>query len=510
MIPSGASEVRLGELLHAIRPSRVLGSIDLGVKAVVADSRSVMPGSLFVALPGEKSDGHTYVSEAVAKGAIGIVVTRPVNVSSPVSIIEVEDGREALALLSAAFYHYPARRLRLTGVTGTNGKTTITFLVREILKAAGRRVGLIGTIAYELGEEKLNAPHTTPDPPLLQRLLAEVVNHGIEDVVMEVSSHALELSRVKGCEFDVGVFTNLTQDHLDFHGDMERYFSAKEKLFAELGKDSKKQGPKRAIINRDDSWGQRLLHRTGVPTWSYGCSREADIWSDEVFADVKGIRFRAHTPSGDCLIRSPLLGSYNVSNILAAIGVGLHYGLPLETLQKGISEVANVPGRFEPLDEGQDFTVIVDYAHTEAALDRLLHAVQAVSQAKILTVFGCGGDRDPGKRFPMGKTAARLSDRVIITSDNPRSENAFDIIHEIERGVAEGIQAGGRTTGYEIISDRKNAIDKAIHAAKTGDVVVVAGKGHEDYQLIGSERLAFDDRVVAREAIRKRLGARSA
>ncbi len=499
--------MKLETLLQSIKDFRVSGRTDLEVTQVVSDSRQVTPGSLFVAIAGQRNNGHLFVSEAAARGAVGVVVNHPVETVAPATVIEVNDPRHALALLAAKFYANPSAKLRVIGVTGTNGKTTTTYLVRQILKSAGRRVGLLGTVVYEMEGEEFPAPYTTPDPLMLQSCLARMVDRGIQDVVMEVSSHALEMNRVSGCEFDVAVFTNLTQDHLDFHRTMDRYFSAKEQLFLKLGQGEKKIESKRALINRDDPWGQRLLHHHQAPAWTYGLSPSANIWAEGVRSSLQGLQFMAHTPAGKIAIRSPLLGAYNVSNILAAIGVGLHCGLRLEIVRKGISDLWLVPGRFERVEAGQDFSIIVDYAHTESALARLLESVASLTRGRIITVFGCGGDRDQSKRVPMGRAAARASDWVIVTSDNPRSENPRSIIEQIEMGVQEAIRESDQATRYDIVLDRRRAIEKAVTMARQGDVVVIAGKGHENYQLINNERLTFDDCAVAREMIRKVLGA---
>ena len=499
--------MKLAALLEAIEDFRISGRTDLEVTQVVSDSRQVSPGSLFVAIAGLRNNGHHFVSEAAARGAIGIVVNHSIDIPSPATVIEVDDPRHALALLAAKFYGYPSAKLRIIGVTGTNGKTTTTYLIRRILRNAGRRVGLLGTVVYEMEGEEFPAPYTTPDPLMLQSWLARMVDYGIQDVVMEVSSHALEMNRVAGCEFDVAVFTNLSQDHLDFHQTMEKYFSAKEQLFLKLGEGIKKIGSKRAIINREDPWGQRLLHHHQAPAWTYGLSPSAHIWAEEVGSGLQGLQFMVHTPSGKMAIRSPLLGVYNVFNILAAIGVGLHCGLKPEVIQKGVSDVGIVPGRFERVEAGQDFTVIVDYAHTESALTCLLEAVASLSKGRMITVFGCGGDRDQGKRIPMGRVAAQFSDWVIVTSDNPRGEDPHSIIEQIDVGIQEALREGSRATGYDKVLDRRRAIEKAVAMARAGDVVVIAGKGHENYQLIGNEKLSFDDCAVARETIRKALRA---
>lgn len=508
MIPDRERAMGLDALLETVGPFRATGKLHHVVREIVTDSRQVRPGALFVAVPGLRADGHDFAPEASRRGAVGLVVSRPVPPpASPTetTVIEVSDTRKALARLSAAFYGNPSSRLRMIGVTGTNGKTTTTHLIREMLRAAGRRVAMFGTVTYEIGEDSMPAPYTTPDPPLLQRLLAGASEEGIGDVVLEVSSHALDLDRVLGCDFEVAVFTNLTQDHLDFHGTFEAYFAAKQKLFSGLAEDPAKRSSRRAVINRDDSWGRRLLERTDVPAWSFGLSEPSDIRAVGIEDDTRGIRFRARTPAGEFPVASPLMGSYNVYNLLAAIGAGLHCGATPGQIQEAIRRMARVPGRFESVEAGQDFTVIVDYAHTEAALERLLLAVGPVAEGRIIVVFGCGGDRDPGKRAPMGRAAARLADRVIITTDNPRSEDPLAIIREVERGVMEGIEAGGRAGAYETVPDRRQAIERAVSEATRGDFVVVAGKGHEDYQIVGDERLHFDDRETATEAVRKRM-----
>ena len=495
--------MQLDLLLQAIGPVRVLGRTDIEVTRLISDSKQAVPGSLFVAIHGQKNDGHQFVSEATARGAVGVIVDRPIQGINPATMIQVLNSRRALALLATKFYGDPSERLRMIGVTGTNGKTTTTYLIRQILKSAGRRVGMLGTISYAIEDEEVTASLTTPDPLTLQSCLAQMNDRGINDVVMEVSSHALELDRVIGCDFEIAVFTNLSRDHLDFHKTMDRYFLAKEKLFLSLREGNKKSESKRAIVNRDDPWGARLVSLKNIPVWSYGMSPPADIWAEKVEMDLQGMRFAIHTPVGSFEVRSPLLGTYNVLNILAAVGVGLQCGIKLEAIQRGILEMRLVPGRFERVDAGQDFSVIVDYAHTEEALDRLLGAAASLSKGKIITVFGCGGDRDQGKRTPMGRVSARLSDWVIITSDNPRSEEPGSIIEQIEAGVKDMIQTGGKAAGYDMIQDRRGAIERAIEMAKPGDVVVVAGKGHENYQLIGHERFSFDDRAVALGSIRK-------
>jgi len=419
-----------------------------------------------------------------------------------IPVVCVDDSRRALGVLAGRFYGDPSSRLCMVGVTGTNGKTTVTYLCKAVLEAAGRRVGLIGTVSYQIGAECLPASHTTPGAVELQALLARMVSAGMEAVVMEVSSHALAQDRTAGCEFDVAIFTNLTQDHLDFHHDMDSYFQAKLRLFADLNPAGRKSRPKRAVVNVDDARGGRVCGASRVPVWTYAIRQPADIRAEDVQLALSGIRFTAVTPCGRFPIESRLVGEHNVYNILAAIGAGLHEGVPPEVVQRGIASVANVPGRFERVEAGQDFTVVVDYAHTDDALLRLLTAARALKAGRIITVFGCGGDRDRGKRPQMGRVAARLSDVVFLTSDNPRSEDPAAILREIELGVRDVLAE--KPVRYEVIADRRAAIEAAVREAKAGDMVLIAGKGHEDYQIVGSTRLHFDDREVARAAIEAR------
>ena len=492
------------ELVEPLRTAERQGNLDIAVTALTDDSRAVKPGSVFVAIKGERVDGHAFVGKAVAAGAAALVVQKGQNVTAAPSIpvVRVDDSRRVLGVLAGRFYREPASRLCMVGVTGTNGKTTVTYLCKGVLEAAGRHVGLIGTVVYQIGDERLPAAHTTPGAVELQALLARMADAGMDAVVMEVSSHALAMDRTVGCEFDVAIFTNLTQDHLDFHADMDGYFLAKLRLFADLDPAGRKLRPKRAIVNIDDVRGARVCEASRVPVWTYAIQKPADIRAEDVRLALGGTRFTAATPHGRFPVESRLVGEHNVYNILAAIGVGLHEGLSPEIIQRGITSVVNVPGRFERVEAGQDFTVVVDYAHTDDALLRLLTAAQALKTGRIITVFGCGGDRDRGKQPKMGRVAARLSDVVFLTSDNPRSENPEAILREIEVGVREVI--ADRSVRYEVIADRRAAIEAAVREAKAGDTVLIAGKGHEDYQIVGSTRLHFDDREVARAALATR------
>jgi UDP-N-acetylmuramoyl-L-alanyl-D-glutamate--2,6-diaminopimelate ligase len=492
------------ELVEPLRTAERQGNLDIAVTALTDDSRAVKPGSVFVAVKGERVDGHAFVGKAVQAGAAALVLQKGLNVTAvpSVPVVRVDDSRRVLGVLAGRFYREPASRLCMVGVTGTNGKTTVTYLCKGVLETAGRRVGLIGTVAYQIGDERLPAAHTTPGAVELQALLARMVDAGMNAAVMEVSSHALAMDRTVGCEFDVTIFTNLTQDHLDFHADMDGYFQAKLRLFSDLDPAGRKLRPKRAIVNIDDARGARVCEASRVPVWTYAIQKPADILAEDVRLALSGTHFTAVTPHGRFPVESRLVGEHNVYNILAAIGVGLHEGLSPEIIQRGIASVVNVPGRFERVEAGQDFTVVVDYAHTDDALLRLLTAAQALKTGRVITVFGCGGDRDRGKRPKMGRVAARLSDVVFLTSDNPRSEDPAAILREIEVGVREAFTE--KRIRYEVIADRRAAIEAAVREAKSGDTVLIAGKGHEDYQIVGATRLHFDDREVARVALAAR------
>ncbi len=490
----------LKELLDVLNKPEVNGGIDVQIGDITYDSREVKRGSLFVAVKGFKTDGHRYIADAVKRGASAVVVEDAVNISKgDVTVITVPDTRNALALLSARFYGDPSRRLRMIGITGTNGKTTTSYLIKSIIEKAGKKAGLLGTISYIIGDEAMPAPHTTPESSDLQKYLSQILDAGAEYAVMEVSSHALELNRTANCEFDIGVFTNLTQDHLDFHKTMEDYFNAKLKLFTSLNNERGKMAKKVGIINIDDPYSNRILSAMTVKPITYGFSENADIRPEEINVDVDGIRFLAVTPKGNFPIESKLTGKYNILNILAAIAVGQSLGFDNSAIQEGISSLSSVSGRFEKIDEGQDFSVVVDYAHTEDALKRILEAIRAFAKGRVITVFGCGGDRDRGKRPKMGEAAVKLSEIAILTSDNPRSEDPHEIIKEIEEGIKR--KRNGRLREYLIIPDRKEAIYRAIEMAEKDDVILIAGKGHEDYQIIGDKKLHFDDRETAREAI---------
>ncbi|MCP9472259.1 MAG: UDP-N-acetylmuramoyl-L-alanyl-D-glutamate--2,6-diaminopimelate ligase [Nitrospira sp.] len=475
------------------------GNHAVSVGAVTDDSRSVPPGSVFVAVKGERVDGHEYVPAAVKAGAVALVLERtPRDLPTPFAL--VADSKKSLGFLASRFYGEPSSAMRMIGVTGTNGKTTTTYLCQAMLETMGLRVGLIGTVAYRIGGQTVPASQTTPGALDLQQLLAKMVADRCAAVVMEVSSHALAQDRTAGCEYDVAVFSNLTQDHLDFHKTMEAYFQAKLRLFTGLTGTNKSN--KRAIVNIDDPAGTRIARLCPAPVWTYGIREKADVRADNVRLSIGGATFTAVTPAGSFPVESHLVGEHNVYNLLAAIGVALHEGATPDQVREAAARVTNVPGRFERVMAGQPFTVVVDYAHTEDALIRLLTAAQAVKTGRIITVFGCGGDRDRGKRPKMGKAAVRHSDVVILTSDNPRTEDPLSILGEVEAGVIEALQERPDVQ-YQKAADRRTAIETAVGLARPGDMVVIAGKGHEDYQIIGTQKFHFDDREVAREAIER-------
>lgn len=482
--------MRLVELVAALPGAEIATQDrDLPIARVQSDSRRVRPGDLFVAIRGQRFDGFSHAADAVSRGAVAVVSDRPAPPGFPAPWIRHPSPRRALALLSARLAGDPAESLVLAGVTGTNGKTTTTLLLEAILRRCYGKAGFLGTVGYRTPTRELAADRTTPEATVVQELLAEMVADGAKAAALEVSSHALTLDRVEGCRFDVAVFTNLTRDHLDFHGDMEAYFAAKRRLF-----DLRKPGAA-GVVNVDDTYGARLLAEEAPPMVGYSPSgARADVSAESVACDLSGTRLDVIHPAGRFPLASPLAGRFNVANLLAAAAAGLALEIDPQEIASAVAEVKSVPGRFERVEAGQSYPIVVDYAHTPDALERLLRAVRELTDRKIVLVFGCGGDRDRGKRAPMGEIAGRLADIVIATSDNPRSESPEAILKEIEVGL----KASGATK-HLLVSDRREAIRQAIELANPGTVVVIAGKGHETVQVIGSREIPFDDRVVAAE-----------
>jgi UDP-N-acetylmuramoyl-L-alanyl-D-glutamate--2,6-diaminopimelate ligase len=487
-------------LLQALPTKTVLGQLPAAVAGLAYDSRKVEPGALFVAVPGFKQDGRRFIPEALGRGAAVVVAEGedPLPGSDQGRVL-VPSSREALARLADAYFGHPSGRLTVVGITGTNGKTTTSYLVEALLRAKGMRTGVVGTIQYRVGDERIVAGQTTPETVELQSLLARMVDAGVRGVAMEVSSHALALHRVDGIAFDVAVFTNLTQDHLDFHGSFEAYRRAKARLFALLAAGEKPRPL--AVINCDDPSGGFMTAGLGLQILTYGRNSRAQIRPRQFTSDIEGISLSAETPAGVLSLRSSLVGEHNVMNLLAACGVGLALGMSPSTVASALESVVSVPGRFERVEAGQPFLVVVDYAHTPDALERVLVTARKLTSARLGVVFGCGGDRDRGKRPIMGGIALRLSDRVWVTSDNPRSEDPLAIMREIETGIMGAWPAPDR---YAMIPDRRAAIRDALEWARPGDLVVIAGKGHETYQLIGSDVLPFDDRAVANQILSER------
>ena len=487
--------MRLRELLSALPGAEVVPpGADPEIRRVTQDSRSVAAGDLFVAIRGEKFDGARFVADAIARGAVAVVGERPLPEVAAARVF-VSDARRALALLAYRRAGDPAARLVLAGVTGTNGKTTTTALLSAVLARRHGAAGFVGTTGYRVGTRELPADRTTPDAVLLAELLARMVREGIPAAAMEVSSHALALGRVEGCRFDLAVFTNLTRDHLDFHRDMESYFAAKRRLFAMR----KASAP--AVVNAADPYGRRLAAEEAPPVTTYAAvpGTDADVRAENARCDLAGTSFDAVTRTGRFRIESSLLGRFNVDNLLAAAAGALALGMSSDDVAAALASVRRVPGRLEPVNAGQPYTILVDYAHTDDALRRLLLSVRELTDKKIVLVFGCGGDRDTGKREPMGRLAGELADIAIATSDNPRTEDPEKILDAVERGLA----ASGATK-YLRLADRRDALRAAIDLANPGTVVVIAGKGHETTQVIGAREEPFDDRAIAAELAGRR------
>ncbi|NLT95195.1 MAG: UDP-N-acetylmuramoyl-L-alanyl-D-glutamate--2,6-diaminopimelate ligase [Clostridia bacterium] len=468
---------------------------NIEVKGIKYDSRQVKQGDLFVAIKGFKTDGHKFIKNALENGASAFIIEDKNYCSDEYPWVLVENSRIALADLSAVFFDHPSAKFLLIGVTGTNGKTTTTNLIAKIFEDQGHKVGLVGTIHNRIGQKILPVERTTPEASDLQELFAQMAAEGVSCVVMEVSSHALDLARVKGCQFDIAVFTNLTQDHLDYHQSMEEYFKAKAKLFTGLGRENSKNYRKVAVINGDDTWGQKLLSEITAEKISYGTENDVNFKAENIIITSTGVSYRVN----DNDITLQLTGKFNVYNSLAALAVAYSQGIPLEQAIKSLENVSGIPGRFQLIEGTQDFAVIVDYAHTPDSLINILTTAREFAQGRSITVFGCGGDRDRTKRPLMGKAAAQYSDFTIITSDNPRTEDPEKIIEDILPGVKEIVGP----EKYQVITDRKEAIKEALKMAKKDDIILIAGKGHETYQEINGVKYPFDDKKIAEELLKQ-------
>jgi UDP-N-acetylmuramoyl-L-alanyl-D-glutamate--2,6-diaminopimelate ligase len=490
----------LKELLASLPDARIIGNEAINVSAVNYDSREVQAGSAFVCIQGVAHDGHAFAGAAVSRGATVIVAQDEAAVADlpeDVTKVFVDDTRKALAMMACEFYGHPTREMCLIGITGTNGKTTVAHLVADLLRENGyKSVGIIGTLGAKAEKTYYDTGRTTPESLDLQRLLAEFLDGGSEAVVMEVSSHALALQRVAGCAFDAGIFTNLTQDHLDFHGEMDDYFAAKAKLFTEVAAYSENFKQYGAVFNVDDRYGRELTEiAADVPFITYGIENEAHVKAEAVHLTPSGTSFVVRTSSGDIPFDVKLTGRFNVQNVLSAIGFGLLKGMPPAQIQNAMQHAKAPEGRMEVIDEGQEFYVAVDYAHTPDGLKNVLATVKEFTQGRLICVFGCGGDRDRTKRPQMGAIAASLADVIVVTSDNPRTEDPNRIIEDVLGGTK------GANAQVEIEIDRRKAIEKAVELAEKGDFVVIAGKGHETYQIFKDRTIHFDDREVVREAL---------
>jgi UDP-N-acetylmuramoyl-L-alanyl-D-glutamate--2,6-diaminopimelate ligase len=499
----------LAELLHDLNDAEPHGELSAAITFLTCDSRQATPGTLFFALRGTSADGHSYIAQAVQAGASAVILEDAAYAPDSVPWVKTADGRAAMGMLAARFNGDPTAALPLIGITGTNGKTTTTYLIEAILSAAGIPAAVLGTISYRFGSQTIEASHTTPESTELQTAFRQLKEAGAQAFVMEVSSHALEQKRADGCYFDVGIFSNLTRDHLDYHVTMESYLQAKSRLFSELLKADDVKPARRAVVNMDDAYGARVVASAACPVITYGRDGLCDVRPEEVHLSTQGISGVLHTPTGEFPFASKLLGHFNLSNILAAVAAGIALDLPLSAIRAGIERHSTVPGRMERVPNRSGVTCLVDYAHTGDALENVLATLQEIVTGRIITVFGCGGDRDNGKRPIMGSIAVRMSDLAIVTSDNPRTEDPQDILKQIKGGISalgvheyrnEELAAGFDNKGFTMLENRHEAIRLAIRLAQPGDIVLLAGKGHEDYQILGTIKHRFDDREEAAAA----------
>ncbi|NWG02183.1 MAG: UDP-N-acetylmuramoyl-L-alanyl-D-glutamate--2,6-diaminopimelate ligase [Syntrophaceae bacterium] len=522
--------MELRRLIEGVEVKRIDGDTSKEVKGIAYHSKQIQEGFLFTALRGVEEDGRRFIGEAIKRGAEVIVLEETLmegagvppykkatenDIPNHVTMILVHNSRQALAKISSNFYGDPSSQVRLIGVTGTNGKTTTTYLLESIFKEAGCQVGVIGTINYRFGEKTIPALHTTPESLDLQKILWEMVLGGVSHVMMEVSSHGLDLDRAFGCQFDGAVFTNLTSEHLDYHKTLEHYFESKKKLFSDYLMNSRKGG-RFAVINDDDPYGREMVKGLDLPILHYGMSPSCEITANQVVSSFEGLSCRIKTPKGDFPIHSKLIGSFNLYNILAAVAVGIGMDISLKTIRKGVEGLKGVSGRFERVQNKRNIHVIIDYAHTHDALERALQGLRGIleispqNNGKMITVFGCGGDRDRTKRPLMGNVAGKYSDLAILTSDNPRTEDPLAILNEVEEGLKslplkkwdpKEMECWRTQKGYLKVSDRREAIRMAVRLAQPSDTVLIAGKGHEDYQIIGKKKFPFDDRVEVKKVL---------
>lgn len=506
-------DMKLGYLLDGVEIIDISGDSSAEVSTICYAADKCTKGSLFVAIAGLKHDGHDFIMDAIARGARFIAHEKDFRFPSEVTAIKVANSRHVLGILAKNYFGNPSANLALIAVIGTNGKTTITYLLESIFKAAGFKCGVLGTVNYRYNDNIYPAPNTTPESYELQKILREMADEGITHVIAEVSSHAIDLRRVDDCDFDLGVFTNLTPEHLDYHLTMENYFQAKKRFFTEVLPQSKKAHPQKMVINGDDSWGKRILEEVALPALTYGIEGDSAIKAASYELSLAAIKARINLAGKTISIASPLIGKFNLYNILAACAAAMALQIPPAVIKTGIESLSYVPGRLEKINTPSGFNVFVDYAHKADALKQVLQNLAEFKKKRIITVFGCGGNRDRGKRPLMGEAAAKYSDLTIVTSDNPRLEDPLDIIAEIETGIDQNkvkkvaidqLKIGNSVHSYMVIPDRRKAIETAINRAQKGDIVLIAGKGHEDYQILGTKKMPFDDRIVAAQALKLR------
>lgn len=482
--------MELSYILSGLNNIFIKGDASVDIKDIAYDSRKVIKGAAFVCIKGFKTDGHDYIEDAVKNGASALIMEKDVEIPEGIVKVKVPDTREALAVMSAAFFGHPTKSMKLIGVTGTNGKTTTTYLIKSILEEGGFSTGLIGTISNIIGGKPVEAHRTTPESYELQKMFYDMKNAGTDYCVMEVSSHSLELKRVAGCLFNVGIFTNLTRDHLDFHGTFENYLNAKMKLFAQS---------KKAAINLDDSYSGQVIERINVPAVTYSINEESDVKASDIEISSKFSKFKLTYKGESIPVILQLPGRYNVYNALGAATACLEEGIPLDVIKRGLENVKGVPGRSEVIDSGRGFTIVIDYAHTPDGLENILKTVKEYAKGRIITLFGCGGDRDKTKRPEMGEIAGRYSDFCFVTSDNPRTEEPMAIINDILPGISK------TSCSFEVIADRKEAIKRAVLSASANDVVLIAGKGHETYQVLNNRTIHFDEREIVHDVLNNML-----
>ncbi len=516
---SAASHKKEGRALGTVRQTNLTDSV---IESIHYRAQEVQPGGMFVAIEGQRADGHDFMHQALKRGAAAIIAQkeppqpfldeiRDASSKSRPTVIQVPSTRQALADLAACFFGHPSQDMILIGITGTNGKTTVAYLIESILNQAGFEVGVIGTINYRYGNKLFDNPMTTPESLDLQRILSEMRRAGVTHVVAEASSHAIDLHRIRNCWFDVAVFTNLSQDHLDFHGDMQSYWSSKKRLFTEYLAGGPKKGNASAVINCDDARGRELADSMAIPVLKAGSAPECEIRSENIRSDLNGTRGKVAAPGGSYNFKTPLVGAHNVENILSAVGVATVLDISSDTMKAGIEALSAIPGRLESIENNIGRFVYVDYAHTPDALENVTSALKKIAPARLICVFGCGGDRDKEKRPLMGEIVARLCDLAIVTSDNPRTENPEAIINQILPGIkkikgieysAKNLTTGFTAKGYTVEPDRRRAIELAILASRPEDAVLIAGKGHETYQILGTSVIDFDDREEARKVLK--------